>query len=277
MPPLVTSLSLRRPFATWEDYFLVFAALKPSRCIATTDTDAVVAYDLLSGPLKGKSNDTASVETILKQAKHLADNMKVAFDTLSGVPDNTLIFEPPRTAGSTTNGIATIGTLVMEWTRLSDLTGDASYGKLAQKGEEYLLNPKPASAEPYPGLIGTNVNITDGHFVDARGGWVGGADSFYEYLIKMYLYDPDRFGEYKERWIAAVESSITYLASHPTTRPDLTFLAIYNNQTLRFVSQHCKFVPPHTITQCPTRPATTLSPSRDVSFHLTLPRVLSTH
>ncbi|KAB5583110.1 glycoside hydrolase [Coniochaeta sp. 2T2.1] len=196
------------------------------------------AYDLLSGPLKGKSNDTSSVETILKQAKHLADSLKVGFDTPSGVPDNTLFFGPPRTANSTTNGIATIGTLVMEWTRLSDLTGDANYGRLAQKGEEYLLHPKPASAEPFPGLIGTNVNITDGLFVDARGGWVGGDDSFYEYLIKMYLYDPERFGEYKERWIAAVESSITYLTSHPTTRPDLTFLAIYNNQTLNFVSQH---------------------------------------
>ncbi|KAJ9150998.1 alpha-1,2-Mannosidase [Coniochaeta hoffmannii] len=196
------------------------------------------AYDLLTGPLKGKSNDTASVQNILKQAQHLADNLKVAFDTPSGAPDNTLLFAPPRKAGSATNGIATIGTLVMEWTRLSDLTGDKTYGRLAQKGEEYLLHPQPAFGEPFPGLIGTDVNITTGLFVDSHGGWVGGDDSFYEYLIKMYLYDPVRFGEYKQRWIVAVESSIKYLTSHPTTRPDLTFLAIYDNQTLRFISQH---------------------------------------
>lgn len=196
----------------------------------------------MTGPLKGKSNDTASVQTILKQARHLADNLKVAFDTPSGVPDNDLLFGPPRRANSTTNGIATIGTLVMEWTRLGDLTGDQSYGRLAQKGEEYLLHPRPALGEPFPGLIGTDVNITNGLFVDSNGGWVGGDDSFYEYLIKMYLYDPIRFGEYKQRWIVAVESSIKYLVSHPTTRPDLTFLAIYNNnKTLRFISQHCKY------------------------------------
>lgn len=98
--------------------------------------------------------------------------------------------------------------------------------------------------EPFPGLLGTDVNITTGLFIDGDGGWVGGDDSFYEYLIKMYLYDPVRFGEYKQRWILAVESSIKYLASHPTTRPDLTFLAIYNNQTLQFISEHCKFVTP---------------------------------
>lgn len=55
----------------------------------------------------------------------------------------------------------------------------------------------------------------------------------------MYLYDPIRFEEYKDRWIAAAESSIEYLVSHPTSRPDLTFLAMWENTTtLSFVSEH---------------------------------------
>ena len=169
-----------------------------------------------------------------------------------------MFFDPPRKGGSDTNGIATIGTLVMEWTRLSDLTGDSEYAELAQKGESYLLDPHPKLGEPFPGLIGTNVNITDGLFLDGSGGWTGGTDSFYEYLIKMYLYDPDRFSFYKDRWILAVESSITYLASHPTTRPDLTFLAYYNNATsLRYVSQHCEL---HNPFPCLVRPRHNLKP-----------------
>lgn len=165
----------------------------------------------------------------------------MGFDTPSGIPDNTLFFGPPRINNSTSNGIATIGTLVLEWTRLSDLTGNPEYAKLSQKAEEYLLNPQPALGEPWPGLIGTNVDIATGKFLDGYGGWVGGDDSFYEYLIKMYLYDPERFAHYKDRWILAVDSSIEHLASHPTTRPELTFLAMFNNQTLMFVSQHRKF------------------------------------
>lgn len=69
---------------------------------------------------------------------------------------------------------------VLEWTRLSDLTGDPEYAMLTQKAEEYLLNPHPASSEPFPGLIGTFLNWTNGMFEDAAGGWTGGTDSFYE-------------------------------------------------------------------------------------------------
>ncbi|KAK4149594.1 glycoside hydrolase [Chaetomidium leptoderma] len=198
----------------------------------------VSAYDLLTGPLNDHINHTSDVKAILTQAKRLADNLKVAFDTPSGVPDNNLFFGPPRKGGSTTNGVATIGTLVLEWTRLSDLTKDEEYAKLAQKGESYLLHPQPALGEPFKGLLGSSVRIADGQFVDGNGGWGGGTDSFYEYLIKMYLYDPTRFGEYRDRWIAAVDSSIKHLVSHPTTRPDLTFLAMWRGKQLRFNSQH---------------------------------------
>jgi mannosyl-oligosaccharide alpha-1,2-mannosidase len=77
---------------------------------------------------------------------------------------------------------------VLEWTRLSDLTGDPSYGRLAQRAEEYLLNPQPQGlAEPFPGLVGSTISIKNGSFVDNQGGWGGGADSFYEYLIKVSL------------------------------------------------------------------------------------------
>jgi mannosyl-oligosaccharide alpha-1,2-mannosidase len=73
----------------------------------------------------------------------------------------------------------------MEWTRLSDLTGNETYGALTQKAESYLLSPQPASSEPWPGLVGTNIDINTGEFTDASGGWNGGDDSFYEYLIKV--------------------------------------------------------------------------------------------
>lgn len=81
----------------------------------------------------------------------LADNLAFAFDTPTGIPCNNLYFNPPSTDGSTANGIATIGTLVLEWTHLSDLTGNKTYGELTQKAESYLLNPKPEYNSPWPG------------------------------------------------------------------------------------------------------------------------------
>lgn len=189
-------------------------------------------------------NDTSKIEPLLEQAKNLADNLKFTFDTPTGIPDNSLFLDPPRIGNSTSNGVATTGTLILEWQRLSDLTGDPSYGELAKKAESYLINPlNPELGEPFPGLIGTDISISNGSFLDSRGGWTGGTDSYYEYLIKMYLYDPVTFADYKDKWVEAVDSSIEYLASHPTSRPDLTFLAYYRNNTdtgIVYLSQHRK-------------------------------------
>jgi mannosyl-oligosaccharide alpha-1,2-mannosidase len=195
---------------------------------------------LLKGPLKQYALDTAGVDSLLKQSQRLADNLKVAFDTPSGVPDNSLFFNPPRKEGLDNNYLATIGTLVLEWTRLSDLTGNKVYTDLTQKGESYLLSPHPASAEPFPGMVGSTVWIANGTFADNQGSWNGGDDSFYEYLIKMYVYDPVRFATYKDRWVLAADSSMKYLASHPTTRPELTFLSAYAGTTVYYQAGHRK-------------------------------------
>ncbi|QIW95080.1 hypothetical protein AMS68_000598 [Peltaster fructicola] len=195
-------------------------------------------FDLLSGPSHELCDDTEKLSGILQQAVNLANNLSFAFETSTGIPYNNLFVSNRSNDGSTTNGLATIGSLVLEWTHLADLTGNATYAALTQKAESYLLDPQPASAEPFPGLVGTNVNISNGMFIDASGGWNGGDDSFYEYLIKMYVYDQSRFASYKDRWILAADSSMQYLASHPTTRPDLTFLAAFTGEELVTSSGH---------------------------------------
>ncbi|KAG9239469.1 glycoside hydrolase [Amylocarpus encephaloides] len=195
-------------------------------------------YDLLKGPLSNLAKNSTAVDALLSQATRLASNLAFAFDTPSGVPYNGVYFNPNRNDGSTTNGLATTGTLVLEWQHLSDLTGNKTFGELAQKGESYILKPNPATSEPWPGLVGTNIDINTGLFQDAFGGWVGGDDSAYEYLIKMYVYDTTRYATYRDRWIAAADSTIAHLASHPSSRPDLTYLAIFNGKKLIYQSQH---------------------------------------
>lgn len=125
------------------------------------------AYDLLQGPLSDLSSNASAVENLLAQSKTLADSLKFAFDTPTGIPANNLFLTNKSTDGATSNGLATIGSLQLEWQRLSDLLGDPEYGNLAQKAATYLLNPQPSWAEPFPGLVGTNVNITTGNFLDA--------------------------------------------------------------------------------------------------------------
>ncbi|USW55058.1 Putative glycoside hydrolase family 47, six-hairpin glycosidase-like superfamily [Septoria linicola] len=195
-------------------------------------------YDLLSGPLADLAEDDSKVASLLDQAQNLANNLSFAFDTPTGIPYNNIYVGSRSNDGDEVNGLATLGTLILEWQRLSDLTGDATYGDLASRAESYALNPQPAQAEPFPGLVGSSVSIANGSFTDARGAWTGGTDSFYEYLIKMYVYDTSRFSTYKDRWVLAADSSIEFLASHPSSRPDLTFLSDYNGRRLINSSQH---------------------------------------
>ena len=112
------------------------------------------------------------------------------------------------------------------------------YAELVQKAESYLLKPTPQSSEPWPGLTGTFISIANGSFTNSAGGWGGYTDSFYEYLIKMYLYDPVDFEFYKDRWVAAADSTMEHLVSHPTTRDDISFLADYDGQHIFPSSSH---------------------------------------
>jgi mannosyl-oligosaccharide alpha-1,2-mannosidase len=194
-------------------------------------------YDFLSGPLAHLADDPAHVEALLTQSIHLANNMSYAFNTPSGVPYNLLNLTS-RGVLPEPNGLATVGTLILEWTRLSDLTGDPHYAALVARAEAYLLAPSPPSSEPFPGLLGMHIDPATGAFLDAYGGWVGGADSFYEYLIKMYVYDPSRFAPLRDRWTLAADSTMTFLASRPLTRPELTFVAAYNGTELLLTSEH---------------------------------------
>jgi mannosyl-oligosaccharide alpha-1,2-mannosidase len=194
-------------------------------------------YDLLSGPLAHLADNPDDVKALLSQSVHLANNLSFAFETPTGIPYNNLFFNN-RTNDGSKNGLATVGTLILEWVRLADLSGNATYASLAEKAESFLLHPSPATSEPFPGLLGMNIDPLTGAFQDALGGWIGGADSFYEYLIKMYVYDPARYAELKERWIVAAESTITYLTSQPAPRPDLTFVAMFNGTQLLLRSQH---------------------------------------
>ncbi|ATY62020.1 mannosidase MsdS [Cordyceps militaris] len=199
------------------------------------------AYDLLKGPYKRLANDPKQVDALLTQAARLADTLSFAFDTPSGVADGYLVLNPARRiSGRSSSNLAEVGTLILEWTRLSDLTGNPVYAELAAKCEAHLLTPK-GSPEAWPGLVGTDISTADGTFLNSRGGWSGGDDSFYEYLIKMYVYDPKSYGLYRDRWIAAADSTMEHLASHPTSRQDLTFLNQFDGQTTESVTGHCKY------------------------------------
>lgn len=202
----------------------------------------LAGYDLLTGPFSTVPHDAAKLEQVLKQCVRLADLLCSAFKTPSGLPDNILNFNggQPTINGSATASIATIGSLVLEWARLSHLTNDPKYARLTQTAQQFLLKPS-AGGEPFPGLLGQYLRLSDGLIVDTMGGWGPESDSFYEYLIKMYVYKPSDFANYRDRWTTAADSSMQYLASKPASRPQSTLLAHFDGTHVLPIGYHREF------------------------------------
>ncbi|KAH7391461.1 mannosyl-oligosaccharide 1,2-alpha-mannosidase IC [Cadophora sp. MPI-SDFR-AT-0126] len=199
------------------------------------------AYDLLTSGMFYNVYPKEQIDALLAGAKTLATNLKPCFDTPSGVPASFTNFttkqpvDGPRYTSPNqapfdgkphkAQNTAVVGTLILEYFRLSDLTGDNSFAALARKAESHLINPKPAPK--FPGLVGGQVDTDTGDFLDYNLGWQSGVDSFFEYLIKTHIYDPgqDKNSEYLDFWTLAVESSMKHDIVSPYGFPNLKFLS----------------------------------------------------
>lgn len=195
------------------------------------------AHDVINSSIvpKGTYNQT-QVDYLLTAAMTISNKLKPMFNTPSGLPLANINFtteqysncNPIQPCNSTAVDTAQCGTIILEWTRLSALTGDDTYRQLAQKAEEVLISPSQKLI--HPNIVGSSLNYVTGKYTDFAGGWQAGIDSFYEYLIKTYIYQPNAPGApgYKDFWVGAVDSTIKYLVKHPYGFPNLNFISQLN-------------------------------------------------
>ncbi len=80
------------------------------------------AYDLLKGPFAHLDCNQSNVDALLTQAQSLADALKFAFDTPTGIPVNLVYVDNQTFATSNQEldgtywaGLAELGTLCLEW------------------------------------------------------------------------------------------------------------------------------------------------------------------
>jgi mannosyl-oligosaccharide alpha-1,2-mannosidase len=138
------------------------------------------AYDLIkSGKVPyAHTYNPAHVKALLRNAQNLADLLTPVFDSPSGLPWFYLETTTHNASHQMGANTAVAGTLIYEWHRLSDLTGNPKYRDLADRAETHLLHPKP---EPlYPDLVGSNLDMATGEFTTSDVSWKSGIDSFYE-------------------------------------------------------------------------------------------------
>ncbi|KAI0277917.1 seven-hairpin glycosidase [Russula aff. rugulosa BPL654] len=170
---------------------------------------------------------------LIEKAKQLADRMSLAWVNGNTVPFGYVDFSSNKIVNQTSN-IAEAGTLTLEWSRLSEYTGNDTYRELAVNSVLKIVN----NAMPLPGLPGQDVDPNDGLPVSAYVTWGGGSDSYFEYLIKYARLSNTDDNTFADSWLTAVDSSIKTLMK-TSTIGNHVYLADYDDQKhIRHVGSH---------------------------------------
>ena len=167
----------------------------------------MAAYDLSDGKYR----------ILLDKARELGEMLYSAFDTPHHMPQARWEWKKSALGGeivpSTNSLLAEIGSLTVEFTRLSQLTGDFRYFDAVQRISEEMAFYQNTTA--IPGLWPTIVNARDISF-DYNHFTMGGmADSTYEYLPKQYMMLGGRDKKYQHMYEKAIEAAKRHLFFRP--------------------------------------------------------------
>lgn len=157
------------------------------------------AYDLLTGGfVPNGTYDQSQIDELLQQAVVLASQLNYRFNTPTGLPAESLFWNnktyPTNNLVNSINNqtynasnVAVCGTFILEYYRLSDLTGDLSYREIADRATEYLINFGDEYDPVFGNLVGSQLDIDTGDYITYDFGWKAGIDSFYEVSIPQRL------------------------------------------------------------------------------------------
>lgn len=117
----------------------------------------------------------------LALAQDLGDRLMPAFNTPTGMPYRYVHLQTGKTRDGINNP-AEIGTLMMEFGKLSKLTGKSKYYAAAKKAIMYVYQHRSSI-----GLVGEQINVSTGKWVNSKSHIGAYIDSYYEYLYKSWL------------------------------------------------------------------------------------------
>lgn len=174
----------------------------------------------LGGLLSAYDLSGAKHHTLLDQATELGDMLYAAFDTVNRMPITRWDWENAALNGHQSAEGQALGaevfSLTLEFTRLSQLTGDPKYFDAVQKTINIL--EKHQNRTNIPGLFPVLVSPLREEFHLGDTFTIGGmSDSLYEYFPKQYLLLGGRLDQYKRLYENAIEPAKNHLFFRPLT------------------------------------------------------------
>jgi hypothetical protein len=176
--------------------------------VSVFETNIRIMGGLLSAHLLADNPQLALMDDyngeLLTLAMDLGDRLLPAFDTPSKIPVHMINLRngmPKRKTPSTCTAAA--GTLALEFGLLSKITGNTAYEHAANEAVRALWKRRSPL-----NLVGNNINTNSGKWENLNSGIGAGIDSFYEYLLKVYI----MFGD--AEWLEMFNVSYQAVTEH---------------------------------------------------------------
>lgn len=161
--------------------------------------------------------DLSGEKILLDKAVELGDMLYAGFDTPSRMPANSFHFEPAKEgklAASKNEASAAVGSLSLEFTRLSQLTGDPKYYSAIHGITKALERTQDSTS--LPGMWPVFVDLSSGLRADGTSFSLGASsDSAYEYLSKTYALLGGLEPTYEKLHIKAMAAAKKHLLFRP--------------------------------------------------------------
>lgn len=139
--------------------------------------------------------DLSGEKVFLDKAKVLGDKLSPAFRTSSGIAYGMVDMQTGRASGGWSGSSAILsefGSLQLEFRNLAMFTNEHKYEDMSMKGMQFMHQKKNSHGGLYP----IKVDINSGGFTDRTITFGALGDSFYEYLLKVWIQ-----GGKQETWL----------------------------------------------------------------------------
>ena len=167
------------------------------------------------------ARDLTGDDMYVAKALELAVRLRPAFNTETGIPYaavNLRSGRPKSSSAMRPSTLSEFGTLQLEFMALSDATGDSSWANLAEGVIRIMLDANNRLKGRAAGLFPLYLNPHSNTFTSQRVSFGAMGDSFYEYLLKVWVYGgrTPAMAPYRQLYDAAMESMAAVLVFRST-------------------------------------------------------------
>lgn len=220
---LVDSLDTLWIMGMTQEFEIAVEAIQDLDFINTGDLDTLNVFETTIRYLGGflAAYDISYGDTkypvLLQKAIELGDLLYCAFDTPNRMPVTRWklkeALEGAKQRADESTLVAEIGSLTLEFTRLSQLTGDLRYFDAIQRIMDEFHRSQPSTK--LPGLWPTIMNAKQITFRDNSFTLGGMADSLYEYMPKQHMLLGGRSEQYSEMYKYAITAAMNHVFFQP--------------------------------------------------------------